>query len=73
MLDTALNDEQRTALRELQGLWQGAYWITYLDGIWKATPFRDRRVVLMASSDAELRTKIQADYAAWRPMSSSGP
>jgi hypothetical protein len=70
---TRPDGEQAAALAELRGLWQGEYWITYADGLWSASPFRDRRVVLTADSAPELRTKIQADYAVRRPMSSSGP
>ncbi len=70
---TGPDDEQAAALAELRGLWQGEYWIACAGGIWSASPFRARTVVLTADSAPELRTKIQADYARRRPATSSGP
>lgn len=68
-----LSTDTQAALYDLRRLWQGEFFITYSHGIWRASPFRDGSVALTADSAPELRTKMQADYARRRPMSTSGP
>jgi len=64
-----LDQETQQALFDLRCHWQDAYYITYSDGAWNASPFIDRDTVLTAGSPAELRTRMQNDYAA-RAMAS---
>jgi hypothetical protein len=58
-----LDQETQQALFDLRWHWQEAYYITCSDGTWNASLFIDRDTVLTAGSPAELRTKMQNDYA----------
>jgi hypothetical protein len=58
-----MDAEQQAMLNEIRYHWQDAYYVSYTDGVWSASPFDDRTVLITADSGMELRTKIRYDYA----------
>ena len=51
------------ALADLRADWQDRYYVTLSDGLWSASPFADRTVVLTAGSASELTVAVQNDHA----------
>lgn len=60
-----LTREEESALWRLRNVWQDAYKIEVVDGIWRAARVDDPTKVFTAESPVELTTVLQADYRQW--------
>jgi hypothetical protein len=60
-----MTKEEAAALGDLRRIWEGAYHVGLIDGVWRAKRFNDVTAVITADPAGELKAMIESDYASW--------